>query len=350
MRHLRFSAALAAMVIIVSACTGGGSSSSAAGSDGGASQAPASAGGRSARELVIGFVPSREADALVEDIQPLADYLTEALGIPVEGFVSTRLHRARDGDGDRPGADRRAAAVRAGPGRRRGRRRRHPAVGAQSAAPPTTPSSSPRTRTSTAPTTPVENDAPSRTRTMIAFLNCNGTARAFDESPEGPIGLEALENVEPGTPVSFVEQTSASGYIFPATVLSQPGHRPRDRHRAALRGRPRRLGHRGLRWRGRDRRQLRRCPHDRDTDCDMPRHRRRLRLRRRDPQRRHRGRGRPVGRSSQASIKQALLDLRRDRGGRGGARLDLQHHRLRRAEPRVPRHRPRGRRAARRRQ
>ena len=40
-------------------------------------------------ELVIGFVPSVEAGALVEDIQPLADYLTETLGIPVAGFVSS---------------------------------------------------------------------------------------------------------------------------------------------------------------------------------------------------------------------------------------------------------------------
>ena len=40
-------------------------------------------------DLVIGFVPSVEAGALVEDIQPLADYLSEALGIPVEGFVSS---------------------------------------------------------------------------------------------------------------------------------------------------------------------------------------------------------------------------------------------------------------------
>ena len=40
-------------------------------------------------KLVIGFVPSVEAGALVEDIQPLADHLSETLGIPVEGFVSS---------------------------------------------------------------------------------------------------------------------------------------------------------------------------------------------------------------------------------------------------------------------
>src|SRR3990170_2462360 len=60
----------------------------------------------------------------------------------------------------------------------------------------------------------------------VTFLNCNGTERENDETPEGPIGLEALENLEPGTTVSFVEQTSASGYIFPATVLLGEGIDP----------------------------------------------------------------------------------------------------------------------------
>ena len=60
----------------------------------------------------------------------------------------------------------------------------------------------------------------------MTFLNCNGTARANDETPEGPIGLEALSGLEAGTVVSFVEQTSASGYIFPATVLLGEGIDP----------------------------------------------------------------------------------------------------------------------------
>jgi phosphonate transport system substrate-binding protein len=61
---------------------------------------------------------------------------------------------------------------------------------------------------------------------MVSVLNCNGTARAFDESPEGPIGLEALEKVEPGTTVAFTEPTSASGYIFPATIFATMGIDP----------------------------------------------------------------------------------------------------------------------------
>jgi phosphonate transport system substrate-binding protein len=60
----------------------------------------------------------------------------------------------------------------------------------------------------------------------LTFLNCNGTDRAFDETPQGPVGIEALANVEEGTTVSFVEQTSASGYIFPATVFLTQGINP----------------------------------------------------------------------------------------------------------------------------
>jgi phosphonate transport system substrate-binding protein len=60
----------------------------------------------------------------------------------------------------------------------------------------------------------------------VAYLNCNGTAHGPDETATGPIGIESLANLAPGTPVAFVEQTSASGYIFPATILIQAGIDP----------------------------------------------------------------------------------------------------------------------------
>lgn len=40
-------------------------------------------------KLVLGMVPSREADKLVESLQPLADILTEEIGIEVEPYVAT---------------------------------------------------------------------------------------------------------------------------------------------------------------------------------------------------------------------------------------------------------------------
>ncbi len=55
---------------------------------------------------------------------------------------------------------------------------------------------------------------------MLTFLNCNGTDRAFDGTRVGPIGLDALEMLEPGTAVSFTRAGSSSGYIFPATVFA----------------------------------------------------------------------------------------------------------------------------------
>ncbi len=175
-------------------------------------------------ELVIGFVPSVEAGALVEDIQPLADYLTEALGIPVEGFVSsdyTALVTAmQTGQAqiaalppfglvqavDSAGAELILQSDRFG-------------------------SVSYHTQfMTTDPATycmdePVANER-QEGDAMVSVLNCNGTARAFDESPEGPIGLESLEKVEPGTTVAFTEPTSASGYIFPATIFATMGIDP----------------------------------------------------------------------------------------------------------------------------
>ena len=169
-------------------------------------------------KLVIGFVPSVEAGALIETIQPLSDYLTEALGMPVEGFVSTDytalVTAMQAGQAqiaalppfglvqavDTAGAEMILQSDRFG-------------------------STSYHTQFMTTDAAkycadePVTNERKEGDE-MLPFLNCNGTERAFDESPKGPIGTDALENVEPGTAVSFVDPTSASGYIFPATVLA----------------------------------------------------------------------------------------------------------------------------------
>ena len=174
--------------------------------------------------LVIGFVPSVEAGALVEDIQPLADYLTEVLGIPVEGFVSsdyTALVTAmQTGQAhiaalppfglvqavDNAGAEVILQSERFG-----------------------SPTYHTQFFTTDAATYCMDEAAMNERQEgeeMVPVLNCNGTARAFDEAPIGPIGLEALQNVEPGTTVSFTEPTSSSGYIFPATIFATMGLDP----------------------------------------------------------------------------------------------------------------------------
>lgn len=227
MKHLRFVAVLAAMMLIVSACTSGGSSPSAAdeSEEAPASQAPASQGSSDPEELVIGFVPSSEAGQLVEDIEPLAEYLTEQLGITVTGTVTndyaglvTAMQTGQAHIGALPPYGLLQAVDQAGAeiilqSERFGSGTYHTQFFTTNPDKYCTVSE------------PEEN-----VRIIddqeVTFLNCNGTARANDETPEGPIGLEALEALEPGTTVSFVEQTSASGYIFPATVLIGQGIDP----------------------------------------------------------------------------------------------------------------------------
>lgn len=198
LNHLRLLAVLFAMMLVATACTGGGASPAASE----AAEMP--------DELVIGFVPSREADALVETIQPVADYLSERLGIPVEGFVSTdytalvtametgqaqigafgpfSLLQARD----RAGAEIILQSERFG-------------------------SATYHTQFMTNNPDKYCDDEP--VETDDGWLNCNGTA----DADEGPVAVERVSEIEPGTTVSFVEEASASGYIFPATILIQQG-------------------------------------------------------------------------------------------------------------------------------
>lgn len=49
------------------------------------------------------------------------------------------------------------------------------------------------------------------------LMNCNGTA----EASTGPVGEDAIEKIESGTSVSFVDEGSASGYYYPATQWSE---------------------------------------------------------------------------------------------------------------------------------
>jgi phosphonate transport system substrate-binding protein len=55
----------------------------------GTSSTPAVAEDKAPDKLILGFVPSVEADKAVVNAKPLADYLTQELGIPVGSFVST---------------------------------------------------------------------------------------------------------------------------------------------------------------------------------------------------------------------------------------------------------------------
>ena len=212
--------------LVLAACQGGGGTQ---GADGGGGEGTAAAtqdggGGEVPEEIVIGFVPSREAGTLVETVEPLADYLSEELDIPVRGVVSndyTGLVTAMQTGQAHIGAFGPVALLQAVEqadaeiilqSERNGSATYHTQFFTTDA-------------DRYCEDEPVENE-----RTVddepVTFLNCNGTERGPEDSPEGPIGIEALANVEPETNVAFVEATSASGYVFPATIFANAGLDP----------------------------------------------------------------------------------------------------------------------------
>ncbi|MDP8903781.1 MAG: phosphate/phosphite/phosphonate ABC transporter substrate-binding protein [Chloroflexota bacterium] len=209
---------LLATAALVAACTGAAPATPTTAPTGSPTGAPTATPQAWPDRLVIGFVPSREAAALVETIQPIADHLTQALGIPVDGYVSTdypALVVAMQTGQAQIGAfgpfAMLQAVTRAGAeiilqSERNGSATYHTQF----------MTNNPDRYCTISP--PVENERESQINPGT-FLNCNGTERGPTDTPQGPIGTEAIANIPPGTTISFVNETSTSGYIFPATVL-----------------------------------------------------------------------------------------------------------------------------------
>lgn len=225
LKHFRIFTALLAIMMLVAACSNGsGSPTASASASGSTSTAPSATVDPKADwpdEIIIGFVPSREADALVEKIQPVADVLANDLGIKVTGLVTndytglveamgsgqadigafgpTALLQARD----RSGAEIILQSVRNG--------------GATYHTQWMTNNPS-----KYCADTPVENTRNVSDGKTATFLNCNGTEHGPTDSATGPKGEDELVKVK-GAKVAFVEQTSSSGYVFPALQLKQAG-------------------------------------------------------------------------------------------------------------------------------
>ncbi|MBS3939624.1 MAG: phosphate/phosphite/phosphonate ABC transporter substrate-binding protein, partial [Actinobacteria bacterium] len=163
-------------------------------------------------ELILGLVPSQDMDKLVEDASVLGDLLSAELGIPVTTNITD---------------DYTALVVAMGTGQAH--------VGMfgpialaqsmdQSGAVPILQSV--RRGASTYHTQWFTNDpdrfcedepVEAENAEGYTFLYCNGT----DTAEVGPVGEDALNNVEEGETIFFVDAASASGYYYPATQLQQ---------------------------------------------------------------------------------------------------------------------------------
>jgi phosphonate transport system substrate-binding protein len=160
-------------------------------------------------ELVFGFVPSREADVLVESADELAAVLSEATGIPVAPFISqdyVGLVEAMASEQAHIGAFGPLALVRA-----------IDRAGVEIIL------QSERRGTFTYHTQYMTNDPDKYCDDEPqaddnGFLWCNGTL----EATEGPAGEDAIARID--GPTAFVDPSSASGYLIPALQLIEQGH------------------------------------------------------------------------------------------------------------------------------
>ena len=225
MKHSRLIAGLFAIALVAAACQSSGTSTSPSGSASGSASADAAV--EWPDTIVLGLVPSREANTLVENAKPLTDALAAALSeaagkdVTVEGFVPTDYTALVEAMGtgqadigafgpfallqarDRSGAEIILQSVRNG--------------GATYHTQWFTNNPDKYCADDPVENERMVNDAP------VMFLNCNGTEHAADEAAQGPAGEDAIALIEAGTTVSFVEETSASGFIFPALQLLEAG-------------------------------------------------------------------------------------------------------------------------------
>jgi len=168
-------------------------------------------GGGDPEKLVLGLVPSGEVDKLVEDADQLGALLSAELGIPVETTVTENyagLVVAMQTDQAQIGMFGPIALVQAVDQAQAEVVLQSVRFGASTYHTQWF-TNDPDTYCEDEPVL-VEDDGNS-------FSYCNGT----DEAEQGPAAEEALANIEAGTTISFVDQSSASGYYYPATQLQQ---------------------------------------------------------------------------------------------------------------------------------
>ncbi len=163
-------------------------------------------------KLVAGFVPSREADVLVTNIDPLVNYLSEALGIPVEGVVTTDytgLVTAMETGSAHIGAFGPFGMIQA--------------IDRAGVIPilQTVRDGEVTYHTQWFTNNPDKFCAEAPVENPEGFLTCNGTEVEDTDLGYtfGPKGEDAIALIEAGTTVSFTTPTSTSGFVFPALQL-----------------------------------------------------------------------------------------------------------------------------------
>lgn len=176
----------------------------------GATDGETEAAGGEVEQLTIGFVPSREADQLVDSANALASVIEEATGIPTDDFVSNdyaALTEAMASGQADIGAFGPLGVVRA-----------IDTAGVEFVL------QSSRFGSFTYHTQYMTNDPDTYCNDEPVadedgYLFCNGTL----DAEEGPAGEDAIAEITADTNLAYVDPTSTSGYLIPALQMQNAG-------------------------------------------------------------------------------------------------------------------------------
>ncbi len=214
-KTLLASSAVAAAVLTLAACStdSADSATAASGTDETASDWPS--------EITLALIPNEQVDDLVTSVEPLTDYLSSELGITVTGVVTKDYQAAVEaiGSGQAQIAIADAGSLAAA----------EDLYGAHAVLQDVRYGAS---SYASEFFTNIENagkycaDEPVKATypaTGQEFLYCNGVASGDDNTGVGPVAMDALANIEPGTKVAFGNTTSPAGYQLPVLALEDLG-------------------------------------------------------------------------------------------------------------------------------
>ena len=172
-------------------------------------------------ELTLALIPNEQVSDLVTSVKPLTDYLSQQLGIPVKGVVTKDYQAAVaaicSGQAQIAIADAGSLAA------AQDQCGAFPVVqdvrfGASSYASEFFTNIANASKYCT--DTPVEATYQANGQ---QYLYCNGVANGDTNTGVGPVAVDALKNITPGTKVAFGNTTSPAGYELPVLALEKLG-------------------------------------------------------------------------------------------------------------------------------
>lgn len=170
-------------------------------------------------EITLSLVPSVEGEDLAEALDPLNEYLSEGLGIEVNGVVATDYAATVEA----LGADQAQVVISdAGSLYQAGEQYgaelilRDVRFGATSYA---------AIAMTNNPDKYCEDDVVTAAygATGDELSYCNGTEAAAEAAGQGPAGVEALAKIDSSTPVALQAATSPAGYQYPLVAMKEQG-------------------------------------------------------------------------------------------------------------------------------